>query len=267
MFSTILEGRSSYQSPDRVCSSPNMEGRYPFETSADVASSSNQPIEVVSLPSLPSFSNFSQRSFGNDGLPPLPRIGDRRLLAQIFTHRSLARRPKRSFEDSPDDPSPDNEQLVHIGDPVFSLVVTDLIRDLFPHLSVVPSSKVRDRLKHTSTLARVAVLYRLHERLQVPSAQANVIKASQNAQAEVFKVSLSLLLLFDTGVEKNYYAQAYVGGLYREQGMGPVTEWLRLLFQLYIRDAYQNMRTHSENLLLPVQPPAAEPPPAARRIL
>jgi hypothetical protein len=29
---------------------------------------------------------------------------------------------------------------VHIGDPVFSLVATDLIRDLFPHLSVGPSS-------------------------------------------------------------------------------------------------------------------------------
>jgi ribonuclease-3 len=182
-----------------------------------------------------SSSSFSHRSFASSALPPLPRIGDSRLLTQIFTHRSLARRPKRSFEDSPDDPSPDNEQLVHIGDPVFSLVVTDLIRDLFPHLSVGPSSKVRDRLKHTATLARVAVLYRLHERLQVQTAQANEVRASQNAQAEVFK--------------------AYVGGLYREQGMGPVNEWLRSLFQLYVLDAYENER--KEHLLPPLQPPTA----------
>ncbi|KAI9447224.1 ribonuclease III domain-containing protein [Lactarius psammicola] len=180
-------------------------------------------------------SSQTHPSPSSNSLPPLPLIRDRRLLTQIFTHRSLARRPKRSFEDSPDDPSPDNEQLVHIGDPVFSLVVTDLIRDLFPNLSVGPSSKVRDRLKHTATLARVAVLYRLHERLLVQIAQANEVKASPNAQAEVFK--------------------AYVGGLYREQGMGPVNEWLRSLFHLYVQDAYENIRR--EHLLPPVQPPHA----------
>jgi len=197
--------------------------------------------DTNNMPSQTHPSSFSQRSFANGGLPPLPRIGDSHLLAQIFTHRSLARRPKRSFEDSPDDPSPDNEQLVHIGDPVFSLVVTDLIRDLFPHLSVGPSSKVRDRLKHTATLARVAVLYRLHERLQVQNAQANEVRASQNAQAEVFK--------------------AYVGGLYREQGMGPVNEWLRSLLQLYVLDAYENIRR--EHLLPPMPPPSA---PAVRSV-
>ncbi|KAI9431500.1 ribonuclease III domain-containing protein [Lactarius indigo] len=196
----------------------------------------SQHPSVMSSQMHPSSSpNFSQRNTGSGGLPPLPHIRDRRLQTQIFTHRSLARRPKRSFEDSPDDPSPDNEQLVHIGDPVFSLVVTDLIRDLFPNLSVGPSSKVRDRLKQTATLARVAVLYRLHDHLLVQAAQANEVKASQNAQAEVFK--------------------AYVGGLYREQGMGPVNDWLRSLFQLYVLDAYENIRR--EHLLPPVQTPYA----------
>lgn len=62
-----------------------------------------------------------------------------------------------------------------------------------------------------------------------------------------------------SGVEKNYHAQAYVGGLYREQGMGPVNDWLRSLFQLYVQDAYDNMS--SEELLqqVPVQPPPAVP--------
>jgi len=207
-----------------------------LKSSYILSASHNIPVMSSSmLSSSSSSSDFAQRSLGSGALPPLPPIVDRRLLTQIFTHRSLARRPKRSFEDSPDDPSPDNELLVHIGDPVFSLVVTDLIRDLFPHLSVGPSSKVRDRLKHTATLARVAVLYRLHERLHVQTAQVSEVKASQNAQAEVFK--------------------AYVGGLYREQGMGPVNEWLRSLFQLYVQDAYENIRR--EHLLPPMQPPHA----------
>jgi hypothetical protein len=42
-------------------------------------------------------------------LPPLPTIHSRRILQRIFTHRSLSKRP-RAFEDSPNDPSPDNEQ-------------------------------------------------------------------------------------------------------------------------------------------------------------
>ena len=44
------------------------------------------------------------------GLPSLPAIKSQRILDQIFTHRSLVRRPKRAFEDSPNDANRDNEQ-------------------------------------------------------------------------------------------------------------------------------------------------------------
>jgi hypothetical protein len=44
---------------------------------------------------------------GPSELPPLPTINSRWILQRIFTHRS---RSKRGFEDSPYDPSPDNEQ-------------------------------------------------------------------------------------------------------------------------------------------------------------
>ena len=43
-------------------------------------------------------------------LPTLPAIKSQRILDQIFTHRSLVRRPKRAFEDSPNDANRDNEQ-------------------------------------------------------------------------------------------------------------------------------------------------------------
>jgi len=163
------------------------------------------------------------------GPPLLPEINSQVILDQIFTHRSLLRRPKRAFEDPPNDSKRDNEQLVNLGDQVFGLVVTDLIRDSFPYLSVGPSSKMRDRLKYHGTLAKTAVLYGLHERLLVQAAQAVEVKRSVHAQAEVFK--------------------AYVGGLYREQGLDVVSDWLRSLFQIDIKEAYESERR--EHLLLP----------------
>ncbi|KAH9959997.1 ribonuclease III domain-containing protein [Russula dissimulans] len=181
-------------------------------------------------------------------IPLLPKINSKIILNQIFTHRSLLRRPKRAFEDPPHDPKRDNEQLVNLGDQVFGLVVTNLIRDSFPYLSVGPSSKVRDRLKYHGTLAKTAVLYGLHERLLVQAAQANEVKRSVHAQAEVFKVELIPLQRVDE-VSLKTFAQAYVGGLYREQGLDIVSDWLRPLFQVDIREAYENER--KEYLLPP----------------
>lgn len=43
-------------------------------------------------------------------LPSLPKISSQQILEQVFTHRSLFRRPKRAFEDSPDNLNLDNEQ-------------------------------------------------------------------------------------------------------------------------------------------------------------
>ncbi len=57
--------------------------------------------------------SFSLRpDFGPDGLPILPKIESGEIEMRIFTHRSFAARPTHVFEDSPDDPSPDNEQSV-----------------------------------------------------------------------------------------------------------------------------------------------------------
>lgn len=166
----------------------------------------------------------------SSGLPPLPKIRSQPILEQIFTHRSLFRRPKRVFEDSPSEANLDNEQLINLGDQVYSLVVTDLIRDAFPYLSVGPSSKVRDRLKYHGNLAKTAVRYGLHEYLRVQAAQANEVKRSVHAQAEVFK--------------------AYVGGLYRDQGLDVVRKWLHLLLLLDINEAYESVRR--EHLLPPL---------------
>lgn len=47
-----------------------------------------------------------------ESLPALPDIVSDELRKQVFTHRSVHARPTAIFEDSPDDPSPDNERCV-----------------------------------------------------------------------------------------------------------------------------------------------------------
>lgn len=60
------------------------------------------------VPSAPSLNDSTL--FGpNSDLPPLPPIRDPVIRMQVFTHRSFAARPTHVFEDSPSDPSPDNE--------------------------------------------------------------------------------------------------------------------------------------------------------------
>ena len=43
-------------------------------------------------------------------LPGLPSLKSDTIALQVFTHRSYYARPGHIFEDSPDDPSPDNEK-------------------------------------------------------------------------------------------------------------------------------------------------------------
>jgi ribonuclease-3 len=52
------------------------------------------------------------------------------------------------------------------------------------------------------------------------------------------------------GSDLKPFLQAYVGGLYREQGLDVVTRWLRSLFQMDINEAYEIVRR--EHLLPPL---------------
>jgi ribonuclease-3 len=141
---------------------------------------------------------------------------------RVFTHRSFAARPTHVFEDSPEDPSPDNEQLEHVGDQVLGLIVTDLLQSQYPYLRVGPSTKMRALVVGNSTLATIAVQYKLPDRLRLQRAQSVTLKASAHVQADVF--------------------ESYVGGLYKDQGLGGVKIWLDKLFTPYVREAYRIVR-------------------------
>ncbi|KAJ2923319.1 hypothetical protein H1R20_g13776, partial [Candolleomyces eurysporus] len=166
-------------------------------------------------------------------LPVLPVIGDARINDQVFTHRSVAARPTHVFEDHPDDPSPDNEKYEHLGDMVLGLVVTNLMFELYPGLRVGPSTKIRSLMVGNSTLADISKRYKLPDRLRLHPAQALTLRASTNVQADVF--------------------EAFVGGLFRDQGLGVVQAWLRPLFEPFAREAYHIVRKQHN---LPPLPPS-----------
>jgi ribonuclease-3 len=73
-----------------------------------------------------------------------------------------------------------------------------------------------------STLATIAVQYRLPERLRLHIAQSVTLKASTHVQADVF--------------------ESYVGGLYKDQGLAGTKAWLDKLFTPYVLEAYRIVR-------------------------
>ena len=68
---------------------------------------------TIPLPASPPLPK-SRPEFGPTGLPLLPKINSPEVETRVFTHRSFAARPTHVFEDSPEDPSPDNEQFSHV---------------------------------------------------------------------------------------------------------------------------------------------------------
>ncbi|KAI0938150.1 hypothetical protein AcV7_003424 [Taiwanofungus camphoratus] len=112
--------------------------------------------------------------------------------------------------------------LEHLGDSVLSLVVTGLVREVFPYLRVGPSTKIRALVVGNPTLASISVKYRLPERLRMHPAQAITLRASINIQADLF--------------------EAFVGGLYLDQGLESAKTWLHPLFRPYIIESYRQVR-------------------------
>ncbi|KAG6840645.1 hypothetical protein C0991_005368 [Blastosporella zonata] len=175
-------------------------------------------------------------------LPPLPNIYSRDISQQVFTHRSYYARPTHVFEDHPNDPSPDNEKFEHLGDVVLGLCVTSLMMQMYPGLHVGPSTKIRALIVGNNTLADISLRYKLPDRLRLHPAQAVTLRASVHIQADVL--------------------ESFIGGLYHEQGLDAVKNWLEPLFSPYATAAYQMVRLQHGLPLLPT--PSSSPPASPR---
>lgn len=182
-------------------------------------------------------------------LPPLPDIRDDNIRIQVFTHRSFFARPVHIFEDHPNDLSPDNEKLEHLGDTVLGLVVTRLMLDMYPGLRVGPSTKIRALIVGNATLAHISLKYKLPDKLRLHPAQALTLRASTNVQADVF--------------------ESFVGGLYVDQGLDSAQAWLYELFRPFVELAYNIVRTQHglPSACAPLPPPPENPQFPARQPL
>ncbi|KAF6761927.1 ribonuclease III domain-containing protein [Ephemerocybe angulata] len=225
-----------------ACSRPLRGPWYGIRLSSNFASPAHCGLPTRSLTTSTAIQIFDpleemrlEPDFGPNSvyLPPLPVIRDPRIGEQVFTHRSVAARLTHVFEDLPDDPSPDNEKFEHLGDSVLGLVVTNLMFELFPGLRVGPSTKIRSLVVSNFTLADISKRYRLPDRLRLHQAQALTLRASTNVQADVF--------------------EAFIGGLFRDQGLPAVQAWLKPLFEPFAREAYHLVRKQHS---LPPLPPS-----------
>ncbi|KAK7054044.1 Phosphoadenosine phosphosulfate reductase [Favolaschia claudopus] len=169
--------------------------------------------------------------------PPLPIIKQEDIRTRVFTHRSYYARAAHVFEDTLDDPSPDNEKFEHLGDSVLGLIVTSLVLEMYPGLRVGPSTKVRAKIVGNATLADISVKYKLPEQLRLHPAQAVTLRASINVQADVF--------------------ESFIGGLYTDQDLAACQRWLQPLFRPYAQVAYAAVRV--EHGLPPLHITAASP--------
>ncbi|KAI9447319.1 ribonuclease III domain-containing protein [Russula earlei] len=203
-----------------------------------------QPLPPPLAPVLPIMSSASHRS--PHPFPTLlsvedtqlPQIRSERIRDRIFTHSSLAVRPRYDFQAPESDPSADNEELAHIGDQVFGLALTDLIQRLYPQLQVGPATKMRDCVLRKSVLAEICVSYGLHKRLNLLERHAKTLRDSQEVRVNTLK--------------------AYVGGLYQDQGFEVVSKWLASLFRFRVEAAYQKVR-RDYDILSPVSAASPEP--------
>jgi len=177
-------------------------------------------------------------------LPPLPIIENPEVNRRVFMHRSYYARPTHIFEDPPNDPSPDNEMLEHLGDSVLSLVITTLLRGVYPYLRVGSSTKIRALLVGNSTLASISLMYKLPERLITHPAQTITLRASTHIQADLF--------------------ESYVGGVYEVGGLALVQSWLYPLFRPYIDQAYRCIRVQHGLPEEPEHRPPVTPTPGPK---
>ncbi|KAH8834115.1 ribonuclease III [Flagelloscypha sp. PMI_526] len=162
--------------------------------------------------------------FGPDDslIPPLPAIKSEALRTQVFTHRSLHGRATNVFEDPHNDPSPDNERLEYLGDSVLNLVFTELLLENYPTLRVGPSTKLRGLVVRNINLASLSQKYKLSSQLRGHPSNIITLRNSSHVQADVF--------------------EAYVGGLFLDQSLSVVKDWLRPLLLPYMALAYRAVR-------------------------
>ncbi|KAG6854235.1 hypothetical protein C0991_009253 [Blastosporella zonata] len=168
--------------------------------------------------------------------PSLPKISSD-IVLQVFTHISL-RRASGNAEDYGD-----NERFIHLGQTALEATVTHVLFNKRPILTTQEIISEREAALSDANLNKWVTMYKLREKLR--------------CHPGIFP-SLS------SPKETRSLFCAYVGGVYAENGIETVQEWMS---HLLISEDYLSSGFHpSEQHPLPIEPPSKkakseQPPP------
>lgn len=167
------------------------------------------------------FRNFSKKAQPryNKWPPKLPKIHDKQLLKQVFTHKSIFINAHTS--------STHNERLEFKGDSVLNFIMGGILYEEFPTDSVGDLTKKKASLVCNDTLFDFSIAYGFHKRLKVNSILTMVIfKNPKTKEVDNFKRHKAIADVFE----------AYVGALTADRGFAIVHEWLKLLYAPKIKE-------------------------------
>ncbi|KAG6862194.1 hypothetical protein C0995_004276 [Termitomyces sp. Mi166 len=169
--------------------------------------------------------------------PPLPKVSSD-LVLQVFTHISL-RRTSGSAEDYGD-----NERLIRLGQLVLDAAVTSILFNKRPILTTQEIISEREAVLSDDHLNKWVTMYNLRQKLR--------------CHPDLFR------FLNDPKETRSIFC-AYVGGVYAENGMETVQEWISHL--LIGQDGLpSDFRSSEQEHRQPIEPPpkkvkSEQPPP------
>lgn len=129
----------------------------------------------------------------------IPKINDKKLLKQIFTHRSVLNESESEVES--------NERLEFLGDSILSFIVSTYIYKNFP------DSKEGELTSLRSVLTNTDMLYKIAQELDL----GQHLLLSRGEEASGGRTSKSILA--------NTF-EAFIGGLFMEQGIEPTMSFV-----------------------------------------
>ncbi|KAI0785071.1 hypothetical protein C8Q75DRAFT_809611 [Abortiporus biennis] len=193
-------------------------------------------------------------------LPPIPRLSGE-IILEVFSHRSLRFRGAPADEDLE---FGDNDRLAAIGEKAFELAVTDALFRKRPMLKATEIETQREELFGNESLETWVTTYKLRDKL----------RCSPDAAATI-----------NTPKETRHLFYSYIGGVYAQNGMKVVQDWIGALVdptyaaaepqdvdmdQSYTQ-SYTSKKAKTEQytaaapeptqVYIPPPPPPANPPP------
>jgi len=165
-------------------------------------------------------------------LPPLPKLTSE-LILQVYTHISLRRRS----DDGPEEYG-DNERLVELGKAVLDALITYVLFNKRPMLTVAELRYQRNRVLSDENVENWVTTYGMRQRLRCHPDVFAALSTSQEARS-IFC--------------------SYVGGIYVEHGLEIVQGWITQLLDIGDDDFPESIL--SKPALLPPSRQRMETPP------